>query len=286
MREPAFITVTATGAEGFTDYRLKKLRTPTRGVRLLSVDPVARPPVAALMAPVNPMAVLADLSAAQAWGLPVPYAARSGHASIAVPSDAHRPERRGVRGRRLTLPPEHLTERDGLRVTTPARTWLDCAAFLSDRDVLAMGDAVLHGNLASEADLRAMTHWAYRRRGVAKCRRVLDLLDGAAESPAESWVRYEFLTAGLSRPQCNVDVFDAFGNWLARADMLWATERIIVEYDGAVHLDERQRRRDAQRRNLLQEAGWLVIVLTADDLQRPWVFVGLVARALQSRQPR
>ena len=169
---------------------------------------------------------------------------------------------------------------------TPARTWLDCAAFLSDRDVLAMGDAVLHRDLASEADLRAMTHWAYRRRGVAKCRRVLDLLDGAAESPAESWVRYEFLIAGLPRPQCNVDVFDAFGNWLARADMLWAAERIIVEYDGAVHLDERQRRRDAQRRNLLQEAGWLLIVLTADDLRQPWLFVGHVARALQSRRPR
>ena len=191
-----------------------------------------------------------------------------------------------MRGRRLTLPPEHLTDVGGVPVTTPARTWIDCAAFLDDRDVLALGDAILHRHLASEADLRAMTHWAYRRRGVASCRRVLDILDGAAESPAESWVRYELLAGGVPRPRCNVDVFDAWGGWLARADMLWTDERVIVEYDGAVHLDERKRRRDAQRRNLLQEAGWLVIVLTADDLRTPWVFVGHVARALQARKFR
>ena len=51
--------------------------------------------------------------------------------------------------------------------------------------------------------------------------------------------------------------------------MAWIDERVILEYDGAVHLEERQRRRDAQRRNMLQEAGWMIITVTADDLRTP-----------------
>ena len=61
---------------------------------------------------------------------------------------------------------------------------------------------------------------------------------------------------------------------------------MIVEYDGAVHLEEGQRRRDAARRNQLQEAGWLVITFTADDMRQPWLMVAQVKRALASRTPR
>ena len=60
------------------------------------------------------------------------------------------------------------------------------------------------------------------------------------------------------------------GRWIARADMACGTRRrSIVEYDGAVHLTEERRRSDAARRNLLQAAGWYVIVLTARDLKHP-----------------
>jgi very-short-patch-repair endonuclease len=69
------------------------------------------------------------------------------------------------------------------------------------------------------------------------------------------------------------------GEWLARADLAWPAQRVIVEYDGLVHLDEQRRRSDAQRRNLLQEAGWLVIVFTAADLKRPWTMAPMVLNA-------
>jgi very-short-patch-repair endonuclease len=90
--------------------------------------------------------------------------------------------------------------------------------------------------------------------------------------------------AGIPRPVCNLDIV-VEGEWLARADLAWPENRVIVEYDGAVHLDERQRRADAARRNLLQDAGWLVITFTAADLRRPWAMANLVRSALNSRPP-
>jgi len=56
-----------------------------------------------------------------------------------------------------------------------------------------------------------------------------------------------------------------------------------VEYDGVVHGGEDSRRKDARRRNLLMEHGWVVITATADDLRRPWVIAGQVRAALTSR---
>ncbi len=57
---------------------------------------------------------------------------------------------------------------------------------------------------------------------------------------------------------------------------------VIVEYDGRVHITEEARRFDARRRNLLQDAGWLVVVVTADDLRRPWLIAATVRRALST----
>ncbi len=93
------------------------------------------------------------------------------------------------------------------------------------------------------------------------------------------------MLAGVPRPECNVDIV-VNGEWLARADLAWRKARLIVEYDGAVHLSEEQRRSDAARRNLLQAAGWLVIVFTANDLRRPWLMASMVKRALRERGER
>ncbi len=171
------------------------------------------------------------------------------------------------------------------RATSPARTWLDCAALIPFGHVVAMGDALLHRRLATMVDVSRMVAWGRRRRVIVLARQAAPLLDAGSESPGESLVRVELILAGIRRPACNVDILDR-GGFIARADIAWVEERVIVEYDGAVHLGERQRRHDAARRNLLQEAGWLVIVFTADDLKRPWAMCALVAAALRERSPQ
>ena len=66
-------------------------------------------------------------------------------------------------------------------------------------------------------------------------------------------MRAHCLLEGLPAPECNRDIA-ANGCWLAEWTCA-AAQQLIVEYDGAVHLEDRQRRRDAQRLNHLQEAG-------------------------------
>lgn len=248
-----------------------------------SAHPAASRSAGALMAAATP-AVLSDVSAARHWGLPLPAWAMDVEAKIstAVPAGAGRQQRRGVRGRRLLLPEEHLTLHDGLQVTTADRTWIDCAAVISRPHLVAMGDAILARGLATEDDLRQMVRWGRGRRGIVSARHCLSILDPATGSPAESRVRAILILAGLPRPECNIEVFDHTG-WLARPDLVWKDALVIVEYDGRTHEDESQRRKDALRRNLLQEAGWQVIVFTADDLHRPERMVRIVSGALRSR---
>lgn len=231
-------------------------------------------------------AVLCDVSAAHRWDLPLPLwlAPELGGqpVGVAVQRGLDRQRRRGVRGRRLTLPPEHLTIYRGQSLTTPARTWLDCAELLPPEHLVAVGDVILRRRLAEVVDLEAMIRWGRGRRGVTTARLVLPLLDAAAESPQESITRYHLMAGRLPRPVCNLDIIVA-GEWLARADLAWPAQRVIVEYDGADHLDERRRRSDAARRNLLQDRGWRVIVFTASDLRHPHAMVALVRSALESR---
>ncbi len=282
------VRVTRDGGAGLTydELRAKRFRAPSRGVRIdTSAEPGDHDRIDAGLSGAVDRAVVTDVDAARLWGLPLPpwmQDVDKRPVSLAVSAGTAEPQRVGVRGRRLRLPEEHVTEVDGRRVTTPARTWLDCAAEMPVANVVAMGDFGLARSLMASAELRALLRWAYRRRGVAVARRAFPLLDPAAASPGESVTRVQLMAEGVPRPVCNHDVIES-GGWLARVDMAWPEFRVAVEYDGLVHLEEGQRRRDAQRRNLLQEHGWIVITATADDHRRPWVLAQQVRDALRSR---
>ncbi len=88
---------------------------------------------------------------------------------------------------------------------------------------------------------------------------------------------------GCPKPEVNAAIRDADGDWLAEGDLVWREARLVVEYDGRVHLTERQRRVDAQRRNQLMAAGWTLLIVTADlVLRRPWELIALVKAQLMA----
>ena len=290
--QPEAFPVTAAGTADLTREQTRSTRfvAPSRGVRYpLTTSDVRRSRAAAALIGARVGAVLCNTSAAMHFGLPVPpwigLAPLDSDAVIAVPSGGAHPDRRGVVGRRLLLRECDVTVHAGLATTTPARTWLDCAGVIPLEHLVAMGDVILRRQLATPEDLAEIVAWARRRRGVINARRALPLLDPGAESPGESLTRAHLLLGGVPRPVCNRDIYHR-GIWIARVDLCWLAYRVIVEYDGAVHLEEQQRRRDAARRNQLQEAGWLVITFTADDLRQPWLMATQVKRALASRTPR
>jgi hypothetical protein len=231
---------------------------------------------AALMA--TPGGVLIDGSAVLAHGLPLAVGEREPvrpHVTVAAP--LHEPARSLLVAHHVDLPPSHVVGTMLGPATSPARTFLDRANRLCLEDLVALGDAILRRRLASPGELEAIVRWAHARRGVVKARLALTLLDPRAKSPMESWTRVKLVVGGCPAPEVNAPVYDRAGGWIAEGDLVWRAARLIVEYDGIVHLSEEQRRKDLQRRNLLTENGWTVLHVSADDvLRRPWVLINQV----------
>jgi hypothetical protein len=117
-------------------------------------------------------------------------------------------------------------------------------------------------------------------------RAALPMLEPRTDSPMETRVRLLIVRAGLPYPRVNVDVFDAHdGSWLARPDFCYPAVKVAIEYDGDHHrTDKYQWRDDILRKEDLEDRGWRVIVLTADDVfVRPHVTIERIRGLLISR---
>lgn len=177
----------------------------------------------------------------------------------------------------------------GLPVVTPARAWCDVATTVGGDDLVVVGDALLRRRqpcttLESLGDEVASVPLGARGR-----RRLLDalpLLRPRTDSPMETRTRLVLVHAGLPCPRVNEPVRDSSGVFLVMPDLVYLWERIAIEYDGDVHrTDRRLWQQDVERRELLQDLGWLVIVVTADMvLHHPEVLVRRVRAALRARR--
>lgn len=90
------------------------------------------------------------------------------------------------------------------------------------------------------------------------------------DSGGESYLERKFLElvrrARLPRPKCQV-VHRADGVHIARVDFLFESSGVVVEVTGRLgHTSDRERQRDARRRNALQAAGRIVIEFTTADV--------------------
>ena len=101
----------------------------------------------------------------------------------------------------------------------------------------------------------------------------------------ESVVRLLLFDGGLAVPEVNANIYDAFGRFLARADLLFRAARVIVEYDGDQHRTSREQfARDVARGSELAAEGYLVLRFTAADVYgRPAFILATVRAALASR---
>ena len=138
--------------------------------------------------------------------------------------------RNGIELHECALPAVDRTSRDGVRVTSVARTVVDLARDLPLLDAVVLIDGAMRrlgltGAAASDV-LSRCSRWD----GSVNARAALDLADPRAESVLESVSRFELVRAGLApEPQC----------WLlgpegvaVRVDFLWWDQRTVGESDG------------------------------------------------------
>lgn len=158
--------------------------------------------------------------------------------------------------------------RDGVRLTDPVRTAVDCASALSRYDALAALDAFARAGVSLEAVRRRFNTAAGDVPGRWQLGELLPLADPRAESPGESWARLLIVDAGMPTPVPQTPVPHLGGHHYL--DLGFAGHRTGVEYDGRDHhATAAALRHDRRRRALIRSAGWEVVVAGHHDV-RAW----------------
>jgi Protein of unknown function (DUF559) len=171
----------------------------------------------------------------------------------------------GVITRNQRVEADEVTRVAGLLVTTLARTAFDLARRLPTDQAVARLDALMRATPFSSEDVLLLANRYPGARGLRRLRAALPLVDPGAASPKETWLRLLLLDAGLPLPTTQIPVQD---NWrlVAYVDMGWETFKVAVEYDGDHHrANRRQYARDQDRIRKLEDLGWTVIRVIAED---------------------
>lgn len=179
------------------------------------------------------------------------------HGRSRVPAPGVRAEqRRGPRRELLTALPGTVP----LWTTSAAQTAVDCVARLPMLEAVVVCDSALRAGDLTVEDLVREADRA-RGRAAAKLGRVLQLVDGRAESVLESVQRVRMTLAGLTGFEPQVLVRDVPA---LRVDFCFRLAGVLVEVDGARwHPDPA---RDQARDNALAALGWRVLRYTWADV--------------------
>ena len=177
---------------------------------------------------------------------------------------------------------DEVCTRDGIQMTTPARTAFDLGRRKGLLNAVIRLDALANATGLKTADVELLADRHRGARGTVQLRHALSMVDGGAESPWETKTRLVLVRGGLPRPETQIEVLTDWGAVLARLDMGCPEWKVAVEFDGAHHwTDSAQRTRDIDRIAELEESGCQIVRVSADLLRnRPQVVVERARRAL------
>jgi very-short-patch-repair endonuclease len=160
---------------------------------------------------------------------------------------------------------EDHTRKDGLRLTTPARTLLDLSPTLTDTALANLVGQAEHARLVSVPTLqRDLDRWG-PRPGAKRLAKVI----ANGPTPTRSVLEVLFLLFlernRLPRPQINAKVLNY------RVDGLYAEQKLVIELDShRWHDSPLAQAADRERTATLEAHGYRVMRITSDELeQRP-----------------
>jgi hypothetical protein len=177
---------------------------PSRGIRLPLHSTGSVADNVRAYSRLDPSCVLTHSTSARICCICLPgWLDRDWRIHIASPADGCKPRRRNVVGHQLSFKPGEVVMFDGVRLTSPARTWLDLASLLSIDELVAAGDSIVveHGEdfpvprqpLASIGDLKGIVGRHPGMRGIRKARLALDMIRVGADSAPETMMRLALL---------------------------------------------------------------------------------------------
>ncbi|MFD6158064.1 hypothetical protein ACFWF7_10695 [Nocardia sp. NPDC060256] len=284
---------------GFTDHELqgRGWRRVHRGLYVESAEAVgltveqrhcvlARAVVAAAESSV----VVTHVSAAIVHGLPV----------WKIPlARVHlgRNRRAGGRVRRrsvvhsMPIAPDEWELVDELPVTTVARTVVDLARTVPFEQAVVVGDAALRLGKTTRDELCEQLERAKGRTGRPQASRVVEFLDGRAESPGESRSRVAMCQLKLPAPELQARILTPTKSLVARVDFLFPEHGVIGEFDGEIKYRGELRGTlnpedvviaEKVREDALRRLGWTVARWTWRDLDTPTAWLPHLATAAET----
>ena len=188
-------------------------------------------------------------------------------------SCAHLTHRSAVRNRHSNGYVTHKADESVARLNrfqeTVSRADAAVQAGLSGQPLttLVAADHLLHKRLVTIEELREAAARLVGRHGVAAVVAMLDLVDAAAESPAETVARYIFVSLGVEVVSQYVI---ALQGRTVRGDFVIERERLLIEVDGRVKYEGKRAAEvimdEKARHAALERAGWRIVRLTWADL--------------------
>lgn len=281
----------------------RRMPAPTKSVRTLSPLTSVADTAAAFALALPDDIAFSHTTAARLWRLPLPSRMREDVAlHVSRATDRPRIVRRGCTSHK-GLERRLVTMLGGLRVTSPEDTWLDLIEGWRDRlsldDAVMLGDAVVElirpskfvhddhptADPASAAwwqdpatrgcqDLLIRYHERDTFRGRSIARQALRLVRPRVWSPMESYSRCAFVGDGLPEPRLNQTIESDAGHGIVGiGDLVWRARcyrnKVVGEYNGASHEEQRAREIDNAKRLRLEDDGWKVVEIYAGDVFQP-----------------
>lgn len=210
--------------------------------------------------------VLSHASAAVIWGLST-FPCSLTRVTVTRATAGHGKRDRLVHARQAPLAADEVVERDGVRVTSLARTVVDLARSHPYEWGVAWCDQALRLGCPLE-ELADAVGRARRRPGNGRARSALAFADARAESPLESLSRVAIARLGLPAPVLQFEIRTPTGDLVARSDFGWPGHRLVGEADGRAkyepgapgnEVEGRAVMREKRREQAVRAEGWWLV---------------------------
>ena len=291
---------------GVTRHQLRRpdLTSPTPGLRMwVDAEPTWRE-MALALSRLGDGQYLSHVTAAQLWGIWLPIWMQDGEqihvtGRKGFSGSMRRP---GVVGHRAKLDPADVVEVEGLRLTTPARTWLDLAPQLKDPlDLIAAGDALLQradgppraegalgrNPLSTFTEIDAVMERRRSVKGIQVARQARPYLREGVDSAPESRMRGVVVNAGMPEPVVNPVIMLAPGVW-RQPDLALMEWKLALQYDGGGHAEQAQVNRDIWRDDDFDRHDWRTVKAGRDlyTAHGEQAFLDRLRRAMRAQEHR
>ena len=240
---------------------------------------VGRPPRTALerasaaVLACGPGTVLSHTSALALWGLRTKW---PGRFEVIVPGDRRPP---GIKVHRAKLAPRDIRRHNGIRVTSPARTLLDCAPRLSEKALTrAVNEARRSAGLRLR-DLEDVVERNPKHAGAGRLKALAGLRGGPTRSQWEDEFPAFCRRHGLPEPVMGAVVAGV------EVDALFPDQKLIVELDSwEFHSDRAAFERDRERDATTLLSGHATVRVTWERMhRRPATEAARLHKLLQQR---